>query len=49
MAILDIVKYGNPVLNKKCNLVSQFSDIELVLESMFDWISKYGNESIQNC
>ena len=36
MATLDIVKYGNPVLNKKCNLVSQFSDIELVIEKMFD-------------
>ena len=44
MAILDIVKYGNPVLNKKCNSVSQFSDIELVIESMFD--SMYEAEGI---
>ena len=36
MAILDIVKYGDPILNKKCKSVSQFSDIQLVIENMFD-------------
>tara|TARA_Y100001980_G_C14496506_1_gene272954 strand:- start:338 stop:886 length:549 start_codon:yes stop_codon:yes gene_type:complete len=44
MATLDIVKYGDPVLNKKCNLVSQFSKIEMVIENMFD--SMYEAEGI---
>ncbi len=44
MATLDIVKYGDPVLNKKCNSVSQFSDIKLVIENMFD--SMYEAEGI---
>ena len=44
MATLDIVKYGNSVLNKKCNPVSQFSDLELVIENMFD--SMYEAEGI---
>jgi len=44
MAILDIVKYGNPVLNKKCKSVSQFSNIQLVVENMFD--SMYEAEGI---
>ena len=44
MATLDIVKYGDPVLNKKCNSVSQFSNLESVIESMFD--SMYEAEGI---
>ena len=44
MATLDIVKYGHPVLNKKCKSVSQFSDIPLVIEDMFD--SMYEAEGI---
>ena len=44
MATLDIVKYGDPVLNKKCNSVSQFSNIKLVIENMFD--SMYEAEGI---
>ena len=44
MATLDIVKYGDPVLNKKCNSVYQFSDIKLVIENMFD--SMYEAEGI---
>ena len=44
MATLDIAKYGHPVLNKKCKSVSQFSDIQLVIENMFD--SMYEAEGI---
>ncbi len=44
MATLDIEKYGHPVLNKKCKPVSQFSDIQLVIENMFD--SMYEAEGI---
>ena len=44
MATLDIVKYGHSVLNKKCKSVSQFSDIQLVIENMFD--SMYEAEGI---
>ena len=44
MATLDITKYGHPVLNKKCKSVSQFSDIQLVIENMFD--SMYEAEGI---
>ena len=44
MATLDIAKYGHPVLNKKCKSVSQFSDIRLVIEDMFD--SMYEAEGI---
>ena len=44
MATLDIVKYGDPVLNKKCNSISKFKDIKLVIENMFD--SMYEAEGI---
>ena len=44
MATFDIAKYGHPVLNKKCKSVSQFSDIQLVIENMFD--SMYEAEGI---
>ena len=44
MATLDITKYGHPVLNKKCKSVSQFSDIQFVIENMFD--SMYEAEGI---
>ena len=44
MATLDIAKYGHPVLNEKCKSVSQFSDIQLVIENMFD--SMYEAEGI---
>ena len=44
MATLDIAKYGHPVLNKKCKSFSQFSDIQLVIENMFD--SMYEAEGI---
>tara|TARA_X000000950_G_scaffold235833_1_gene286383 strand:- start:71 stop:613 length:543 start_codon:yes stop_codon:yes gene_type:complete len=40
----DIVKYGDPVLNRKCDFVSKFSNIKLVIENMFD--SMYEAEGI---
>ena len=44
MDILDIVKYGNSVLDKKCSPVSQFSNIDLIINNMFD--SMYEAEGI---
>ena len=44
MAVIDIIKYGNSVLNKKCSPVSQFSGLELIIENMFD--SMYEAEGI---
>ena len=44
MAVIDIVKYGNSVLDKKCSPVSQFSGLELIIENMFD--SMYEAEGI---
>ena len=44
MKIMDIVNYGNSILNKKCSPVSDFSDIKLVIEKMFD--SMYEAEGI---
>ena len=44
MAIIDIVKYGNSVLDNRCSPVSQFSNIELIIKDMFE--SMYEAEGI---
>lgn len=44
MAVLDIVHYGNPILRKKTESVSEFSSIDRILEDMFD--SMYEAEGI---
>jgi len=36
MAVLDIVHYGNPILQKKCSPVKDFSVIPKLLDNMFD-------------
>tara|TARA_B100000029_G_scaffold94263_1_gene84431 strand:- start:1198 stop:1749 length:552 start_codon:yes stop_codon:yes gene_type:complete len=36
MAVMDIVKYGDPILRKKCNPVEDFSEIDELLDDMFD-------------
>ena len=44
MAIMNIVKYGDPILNNKCRLVAEFSKLESIIEDMFD--SMYEAEGI---
>ncbi len=44
MAVLDIVKYGDPILRKKCKFVDDFSNIGTVVDNMFD--SMYEAEGI---
>ena len=44
MAVLDIVKYGDPILRKKCKLVKDFSNIGTIVDDMFD--SMYEAEGI---
>ena len=36
MAVLKVVNYGNPILRKKCNSVTEFSKLSDFLEDMFD-------------
>mgnify|MGYP002631545724 CR=1 FL=1 len=36
MAVLDIVKYGDPILRKVCNPVSDFSNLDQLIYDMFD-------------
>ena len=44
MGIMNIVKYGDPILNNKCRLVAEFSNLESIIENMFD--SMYEAEGI---
>ena len=36
MAVLDIIHYGDPILRKKCAPVQDFSEMDLLLNNMFD-------------
>lgn len=36
MAVLDIVKYGDPILRKVCDPVSDFSNLGQLIDDMFD-------------
>jgi len=44
MALLDVVKYGDPILRKKCATVSDFSKLPLLVNDMFD--TMYEEEGI---
>lgn len=44
MSILDIVHYGDPILKKKCNPVTDFKKITKTIDDMFD--SMYEAEGI---
>ena len=44
MSIMNIVKYGDPILNNKCKLVTEFSNLESIIDDMFD--SMYEAEGI---
>ena len=36
MSVLEVVHYGDPILRKKCNPVKEFSNLESLLDDMFD-------------
>jgi peptide deformylase len=44
MAVRNIVHYGNPILRKKCDSLKDFSNIDPLLDDMFD--SMYEAEGI---
>ena len=44
MAILDVVHYGDPILRKVCEPVTDFSSINLIIDDMFE--SMYEAEGI---
>ena len=35
MAVLEVVKYGNPILRKKCSMVTGFSKLSDFIDNMF--------------
>ena len=35
MAVLEVVKYGNPILRKKCSMVTDFSKLSDFIDNMF--------------
>ena len=36
MALLPLVKYGNPILRLKVDEVTDFSDLDILIANMFD-------------
>ena len=44
MAILDVVHYGDPILRKVCEPVTDFSSINAIIDDMFE--SMYEAEGI---
>ena len=44
MAVLEVVKYGNPILRKKCSMVTDFSKLSDFIDNMFD--TMYEEEGI---
>ena len=44
MSVLEVVNYGNPILRKKCESVSDFSNLNTFIEDMFD--TMYEEEGI---
>ena len=36
MSVLEVVNYGDPILRKKCQPVSDFSKLPAFVEDMFD-------------
>ena len=44
MAILDVVHYGDPILRKVCEPVTDFSSINVIIDDMFE--SMYEAEGI---
>ena len=44
MALLDVVHYGNPILRKECNPVTDYKILPEIIENMFD--TMYEEEGI---
>ena len=44
MAVINVVHYGNPILRKVCNPVKDFSNLEPIIDDLFD--SMYEAEGI---
>ena len=44
MSVLDLVNYGNPILRKKCNQVTNFPQLSDLIDDMFD--TMYEEEGI---
>ena len=44
MSVLEVVNYGDPILRKKCQPVSDFSKLPAFIEDMFD--TMYEEEGI---
>jgi len=44
MSVLDVVHYGNPILRKVCEPVKDFSNLDSIVDNMFD--SMYEAEGI---
>ena len=44
MADLEVVIYGNPILRKKCSMVTDFSKLSGLIDDMFD--TMYEEEGI---
>ena len=44
MAVLEVVNYGNPILRKKCSMVTDFSKLSDFIDNMFD--TMYEEEGI---
>ena len=44
MAVLELVNYGNPILRKTCNSVTDFSKLADFIDDMFD--TMYEEEGI---
>ena len=36
MAVLDVVQYGDPILQKECKSVTDYSVLPKIIEDMFD-------------
>ena len=36
MAVMEVVQYGDPILRKKCNLVTEYEKIGSLINDMFD-------------
>ena len=44
MSVLEVVNYGNPIIRKKCNQVTNFSKLSDLIDDMFD--TMYEEEGI---
>ena len=36
MALMEVIKYGDPILRKKCKTVKNFKELQTLIDDMFD-------------